>query len=223
LVTAKAGANLIVATVRLVVPPYKPLGVNLGACNESRCGDEQGDGVQELESTLKPLMLGGLDGDAQAHGRLLKLLSERLRAYFGRRLTASPDDVEDLVQETLLAVHLRRETYDRDQPFTAWAYAIARYKLIDHWRRRKIRAAMPIDDVADFLASAPVDADAGLDLTRVLSTLPARQRALVEDVKVRGLSLSEAGRKGGLSEGAAKVALHRALKLLAERLRHADR
>ncbi len=179
--------------------------------------------MDELESTLKPLMLEGLNGDAQAHARLLKLLSERLRAYFGRRLSANPDDVEDLVQETLLAVHLRRATYDRAQPFTAWAHAIARYKLIDHWRRRKIRATAPLDDVADFLASAPVDADAGLDLTRVLSTLPARQRALVEDVKITGMSLSEAGLRGGLSEGAAKVALHRALKTLAERLRHADR
>ncbi len=179
--------------------------------------------MDELESTLKRLMLDGLNGDAQAHARLLKLLSERLRAYFGRRLSGTPDDVEDLVQETLLAVHLRRATYDRAQPFTAWAHAIARYKLIDHWRRRKIRATTPLDDVADFLASAPVDADAGLDLTRVLSTLPTRQRALVEDVKVQGLSLSEAGLRGGLSEGAAKVALHRALKQLAERLRHADR
>jgi RNA polymerase sigma-70 factor (ECF subfamily) len=168
-------------------------------------------------------MLEGLNGDAQAHARLLKLLSERLRAYFGRRLSASPDDVEDLVQETLLAVHLRRATYDPAQPFTAWAHAIARYKLIDHWRRCKIRATAPLDDVADFLASDPVDTDAGLDLTRVLATLPARQRALVEDVKVQGLSLSEAGLRGGLSEGAAKVALHRALKQLAERLRHADR
>jgi len=168
-------------------------------------------------------MLEGLNGDAPAHARLLKLLSERLRAYFGRRLSASPDDVEDLVQETLLAVHLRRATYDLAQPFTAWAHAIARYKLIDHWRRCKIRATAPLDDVADFLASDPVDTDAGLDLTRVLATLPARQRALVEDVKVQGLSLSEAGLRGGLSEGAAKVALHRALKQLAERLRHADR
>ncbi len=179
--------------------------------------------MDELELTLKPLMLAGLNGDAPAHARLLKLLSERLRAYFGRRLSASPDDVEDLVQETLLAVHLRRATYDRAQPFTAWAHAIARYKLIDHWRRRKIRATTPLDDVADFLASEPVDSDAGLDLTRVLSTLPQRQRTLVEDVKIHGLSLSEAGLRGGLSEGAAKVALHRALKLLAERLRHADR
>jgi len=219
----KTDANPIIATVRLAAKLHKPLGANVRACNERRHRDEYGDGVDELESTLKPLMLAGLNGDAKAHAQLLKCLSERLRAYFVRRLSASPDEVEDLVQETLLAVHLRRATYDRAQPFMAWAHAIARYKLIDHWRRRKIRATTPIDDVSDFLASPPVDADAGLDLTRVLSTLPLRQRALVEDVKVRGLSLSEAGLRGGLSEGAAKVALHRALKLLAERLRHADR
>ncbi len=179
--------------------------------------------MDELESTLKPLMLDGLDGDAQAHARLLKLLSERLRAYFARRLSTGSADVEDLVQATLLAVHLRRATYDRAQPFMAWAYAIARYKLIDYWRRNKIRATAPLDDVADFLAAPPVDADAGLDLTRALATLPARQRSLVEDVKVQGLSLAEAGRRSGWSEGAAKVALHRALKVLAERMADADR
>ena len=93
--------------------------------------------MDDLETQLKRLMLRGLDGDANAHRRLLSLLSERLRAYYSHRMASAHADVEDLVQETLLAVHLRRASYDRGQPFTAWAFAIARYKLIDHWRRRK--------------------------------------------------------------------------------------
>lgn len=179
--------------------------------------------MDDLEARLKSLMLSGLDGDAGAHRRLLGLLSERLRAYFLGRMSSAPADVEDLVQETLLAVHLRRASYDRAQPFCGWAFAIARYKLIDHWRRRKIRAAAPLDDVAEFLSAAPTASDDGLDLTRALGSLPPRQRALIEDVKVKGFSLSEAGAKAGVSEGAAKVALHRALKSLAGRMGREDR
>ena len=178
--------------------------------------------MDELETQLKSLMLRGLDGDAVAHRRLLSLLSERLRAYFMHRMAQAPSDAEDLVQETLLAIHLRRESYDRTQPLTAWVFAIARYKLIDHWRRRKIRATTPLGEVADFLAADIAPPDDGLDLTRALASLPPRQRALVENVKIAGMSLSEAGAKAGVSEGAAKVALHRALKLLAGRMRRAD-
>jgi RNA polymerase sigma-70 factor (ECF subfamily) len=178
--------------------------------------------VDDIETRLKTLMLRGLDGDAKAHRLLLSLLSERLRAYFAQRMASAPADVEDLVQETLLAVHLRRGTYDRDKTFTAWAFAIARYKLIDHWRRRKIRAAVPLDDEALFVSAPAVESDDGLDLTRALGTLPPRQRALIEDVKVHGFSLSEAGERIGVTEGAAKVALHRALKMLAGRIRRAD-
>ncbi|HEY3947842.1 sigma-70 family RNA polymerase sigma factor [Phenylobacterium sp.] len=178
--------------------------------------------MDDFEARLKSLMLSGLDGDASAHRQLLTLLSERLRAYFSQRMSSTRDDVEDLVQETLLAVHLRGASYDRAQPFTAWAYAIARYKLIDYWRRRRIRVATPLDDVEDFLSAEPARSDEGLDITRALGSLPARQRGLIEDVKIRGFSLSEAGARAGVSEGAAKVALHRALRMLAGRMRRAD-
>ncbi len=178
--------------------------------------------VEESEARLKDLMLRGLDGDAGAHRQMLAALSTRLRAYFARRMPGNSVDVEDLVQETILAVHMRRATYDRARPFTAWAYAIARYKLIDHWRRRKIHATAPLDDFEDFLSAPASTSDDGLDLTRAMLSLTPGQRALVEAVKLKGFSLAEAGAANGISEGAAKVALHRALRRLAGRLRRAD-
>jgi RNA polymerase sigma-70 factor (ECF subfamily) len=180
--------------------------------------------VTDTEARLKALMLRGLDGDAAAYRVLLSLLNGRLRVYFARRMGDAPGDVEDLVQETLMAVHTRRATYDRAQPFTAWAFAVARYKLIDHWRRRRVRMAVPLDDYVEVLASTDPEPGAAMDLDRLLDTLPARQSALVRDVKIEGLSLAEAGARAGVSEGAAKVALHRALKTLTERMRgRADR
>lgn len=178
--------------------------------------------MTDSETRLKALMLRGLDGDTAAYRECLALLGVRLRAYFMRRMSGAPGDVEDLVQETLLAVHLKRSTWDSAQSFTVWAHAVARYKLIDHWRRRRIRHALPLDDHAEFLVADEPDPGVGVELSRALETLPERQRRLVNDVKLTGLSLAEAGARAGISEGAAKVALHRALKALAERMRRAD-
>ena len=91
----------------------------------------------DVEPRLKALMLLAQAGDGPAWREVLTELSARLTPYFVRRLGAGhASEAEDLVQETLLAIHKRRMTYDATQPFTAWTYAIARYKLIDVWRRR---------------------------------------------------------------------------------------
>ncbi|MFX8616441.1 sigma-70 family RNA polymerase sigma factor, partial [Acinetobacter baumannii] len=80
-------------------------------------------------------------------------LTRHLRAYYARRLNGAREDAEDLVQDTLIALHRRRETYDPGQPLTAWVYAIARYRLIDHYRRTKVRAAIPLEDAGALFAA----------------------------------------------------------------------
>ena len=170
--------------------------------------------MDEIEARLRGLMLAGLAGEAAPYRQLLDELSGRLRAYYARR--APPGlDVEDLVQETLIAVHTRRATYDTAQPFTAWAYAIARYKLIDALRRSRAHLRAPAEE-ADALFVAP-QADAALagrDLDRVLAMLPKRTQALIRDVRIEGLSMREAAQKYGMTETAVKVAVHRGLKAL---------
>jgi RNA polymerase sigma-70 factor (ECF subfamily) len=161
-------------------------------------------------------MLAGLAGESGPYRQLLDELSGLLRAYYGRR--APPGlDAEDLVQETLIAVHSRRATYDPGQPFTAWAYAIARYKLIDALRRSRAHLRAPLEDAdALFVDSAADAAMARRDLDRVLGALPARTQALIRDVKIAGLSTREAAEKHAMSESAVKVAVHRGLKALGE-------
>src|SRR5216684_5411967 len=86
------------------------------------------------EAELRALMVASLDGDPAAHRKLFDRLSGRLRAYYKGRLEhigRSGSEAEDLVQEALIAIHLRRHTYDVAELFTPWVYAIARYKLID--------------------------------------------------------------------------------------------
>lgn len=171
------------------------------------------------------LMLRAQDGDSAAWRALLVELQKRLKSYFSRRLSGGlAADVDDLVQETLIAMHTRRVTYDPAQPFTAWTHAIARYKLIDFWRRSRRRSHVPLDDVADGLwaEEGRGAAEAAADLDRLLAALPDKQQGLVRDVKIEGLSLAEAGARRGMSEGAAKVSLHRALKALTLKVGRAD-
>lgn len=178
-----------------------------------------------LELRLKMLMLRAQDGDSAAWRALLMALQKRLTAYFSRRLSGDlAAEVDDLVQETLIAMHTRRVTYDPTQPFTAWTHAIARYKLIDFWRRRRRRAHVALDDVADGLWADEDHgaSEAAADLDRLLGALPEKQQGLIRDVKIEGLSLAEAGAKRGMSEGAAKVSLHRALKALSLKVGRAD-
>ncbi len=176
------------------------------------------------EDRLKDSLVRGLAGDGAAYHRFLGELSGHLRAFLRRRLARMPDDVEDLVQETLLAVHNQRHTFDAAQPLTAWVHAIARYKLVDFLRRRSRRDLLtePLDDELDVLSSADADAaEARRDLARLLEALPERQRMSIVYVKIQGLSVIEAAGLTGMSASAVKVAVHRGLKALAAKIRDA--
>ena len=167
-------------------------------------------------------MVRGLAGDSAAYQACLRELSAHLRAFLRKRLARLPDDVEDLVQETLLAVHNQRHTYELDQPLTAWVHAIARYKLVDLLRRRAGREAMndPLDDeLAVFASSDTEAADARRDLAKLLERLPDRQRLPIQYMKLEGLSVVEAARATGMSESAVKVGVHRGMKALAAMIR----
>ena len=169
----------------------------------------------DREAHLKRLMLLGLDGDVGAWRALLSDVRPAITAFLKRRLIGCEADAEDLVQDCLIAIHAKRATFDRAMPFTAWAYAIARYKLIDHLRRQGRRGTVPLEDAYVLLAEHTVeDGVVRRDLTRVLSILPARQRRLVEDVRIGGFSVAEAAARNGFTEGAAKVSVHRSMKTL---------
>jgi RNA polymerase sigma-70 factor (ECF subfamily) len=178
--------------------------------------------VTVREDRFKELLVRGLAGDGTAYHRFLAELSGHLRAFLRRRLARLPDEVEDLVQETLLAVHNQRHTFDAAQPLTPWVHAIARYKLVDFLRRRARHDLLtePLDDELEVFSAAAADAaEARRDLARLLEALPERQRLPIVYVKVQGLSVVEAARLTGMSESAVKVAVHRGLKALAARIR----
>jgi RNA polymerase sigma-70 factor (ECF subfamily) len=174
--------------------------------------------MKAAEQRLRAQLLQGMEGDAQAYQVFLKGLSTHLRAFLRRRLSTLPDDIEDLVQDILLAVHNQRHTYRPDQPLTAWVNAMARYKLIDLLRSRSGREALhdPIDDDMALFATNDHDAaDARRDVNKLLGQLPDNQRLPIVHTKLEGLSVTEAAAATGMSESAIKVGVHRGMKALA--------
>ncbi|SNR59897.1 RNA polymerase sigma-70 factor, ECF subfamily [Methylobacillus rhizosphaerae] len=172
-----------------------------------------------MEKELRTLMLGALDGNAESYRYFLQQASSLLRAYFRRRLTAAPDEVEDLLQETLLAIHAQRHTYRRSEPLTPWLYAVARYKMIDCLRRRSRYEALndPLDDEAEWLAATDEEAyESKKDLGRMLEVLPVHQRLPIQYTKLDGMSVAEAAAMTGMSVSAIKVGVHRGMKALAK-------
>jgi RNA polymerase sigma-70 factor (ECF subfamily) len=167
------------------------------------------------DAHLRALLMKGLAGDDAAHRAFLTEAAALLRAYFRNRLRGRPEDAEDLVQETLIALHTRRDSYDPNYPLTAWLYAIARYRLIDFLRRAKHRAHAPLDglDVGeidpDYEAS-----DARRDIATLLDRLPEKQRTAIRMVKLEERSVREAADATGLSESDIKISIHRGLKTL---------
>jgi RNA polymerase sigma-70 factor (ECF subfamily) len=175
--------------------------------------------MDTIEGELRSLMTAALGGDGGAYRTVLDRLSRYLRGYYKTRLAKtarSASEAEDLVQETLMAIHVRRHTYDPAEPFTPWAYAIARYKLIDYLRQTRVSLAnVPIDDVEEIVAHDDHAAsESAFDLDQLLGRLPPRIRQAIQYVKLDGLSVAEAAARSRMSESAVKVSVHRGMKAL---------
>jgi RNA polymerase sigma-70 factor (ECF subfamily) len=173
--------------------------------------------VPEVESRLKNLMLLSLAGDGAAYRELLLELSVHLRAYYRKRLGWGSTDAEDLVQETLMAIDARRATFDRTQLFTPWAYAMARYKLVDHFRRSRVRASVSVDDCEELFATDETEqAVAARDVDRLLSRLPRAMREAIRLTRIEGHSIDDAAQRTGKTAVATKVSIHRGLLRLSK-------
>ena len=179
--------------------------------------------MQASEDQLRGLMIGGLGGNAGDHAALLRLLVPLLRGFYRRRANGCEDDIEDLVQETLIAVHTRRATYDRERIFTAWLFAIARYKMIDHFRRT--RRLVPIEDYEDVLIAEGFEdaSSARMDVDDLLETLPDKQARMIRATRIEGLSIAEAAEADGIGESDVKISVHRGLKSLMARIQGVGR
>jgi RNA polymerase sigma-70 factor (ECF subfamily) len=179
--------------------------------------------VREGEDEWTGLMRSAISGDSAAYHRLLKAITPVLRGAARRGLARAGqpvDQSEDIVQDILLAVHLKRHTWDANAPFAPWLFAIARNKLIDTLRRKGRRVFVNIDDFAEMLADRPAEDTASpREVSAHLNALPARQREVLQSIAVDSASIRDTAAKFSMSEGAVRVALHRGLASLTAKLR----
>lgn len=159
----------------------------------------------------------GISGEAAAYRRFLDALLDLLRSYFRRRLTGA-QDVEDLVQEAVLAIHDRRHTFSGQVPITAWIHAIARYKLMDWLRENALqrRERVELDEDASLVDDNQGAWEARHDLLHLLRTLPAKQQLAIVHVRIWGRSVREAALRMGVSESDVKISVHRGLLSLTQ-------
>lgn len=174
------------------------------------------EGRLQQDELWEVLLARANDGDGAAFARFLHAVTPTLRAVIRRRGDGlPPDQHEDVLQEVLLAIHLKRQTWRRDAPVRPWLYALARYKVVDAFRRRGARVDMPIDDFADVLpeenAVVPLS---DRDTEVMLRLIDPRSAMLVRAVALDGKTAEEAGETVGMTAGAARVALHRAMRRL---------
>lgn len=179
------------------------------------------------EEELAELMRKALNGDEMAYRRFLGAVAPRLRENARRQLSRGnfvQADCEDIVQETLLAIHTKRQTWDQTRPISPWLSAIARHKFIDHLRRKGGGIHVPIEDVAETLPSGESLPEAnGRDIDIMLGRLNSRQQSVVRSVSIEGTSVKETAQRLGMSEGAVRVTLHRSLRMLSTLFRETSR
>lgn len=170
-------------------------------------------------------MLAAQAGDASAYRQVLADLAPFIRTMAQaalRRTGHGLTEAEDIVQEVLLAIHLKRGNWDQSQPFAPWVSGIARFKIIDALRRRGRRAESDIDDFIEVLPATATDPDAGSDLERLLGQIGERPAHIVRAIALDAHSANDVAVSLGMSEGAVRVALHRALKQLAALARRGE-
>lgn len=162
-------------------------------------------------------------GDAQAYERFLTEFATSLRRIVGLRLTMlglGAAETEDIIQEVLIAVHSRRDRWDTARPLIPWLNAITRYKMIDAARRlrrdARVRIELSEDEWGNLADHAETTSAAGAaDVERLLDNLPAGQKSVAHAIGIEGASPRETAERLGTTEGAVRVAFHRAIKTLA--------
>ncbi|MER9626047.1 sigma-70 family RNA polymerase sigma factor [Mesorhizobium sp. M0296] len=171
------------------------------------------------EAELSRLLRAAIAGDERAYADFLHRIAALVRGFARRKIVQGGVDPEDVVQETLLAIHVKRHTWRHDAPVLPWVYAIARFKLIDAFRRRGRRIEIEIDEIAETFAVPESETVSERDVNRALDSLPPAQRSVVSAVSVEGRSIGETAAKFGISETAVRVSLHRGLAAIAKRFR----
>jgi RNA polymerase sigma-70 factor (ECF subfamily) len=172
---------------------------------------------RERDVELAGLLIAAIAGEERAYAEFLRRVAALVRGFAARRAIDGQPDPEDVVQETLLAIHLKRHTWQADRPVLPWVFGIARFKLVDALRRRGRRVEIDIDEIAESLAAPMVEVANEREIGKALDALSPGQRSVVAAISVDGRSIAETATALGMNETAVRVALHRGLAAIAKK------
>jgi len=172
------------------------------------------------EDKLARLMTAAVDGDETAYAEFLRCAGAIIRGFARRKLAeGAVVGPEDIVQETLLAIHAKRHTWRRSEPILPWIFTITRYKVVDVFRRNGKRIFVDVETFAEELA-APEPTEPVLgerQMQAALGSLSEGQRRVVHAIAVEGRTIPETAAAFNMKEPAVRVAFHRGLAALAAR------
>ncbi|APG62303.1 RNA polymerase subunit sigma-24 [Sphingorhabdus lutea] len=164
------------------------------------------------DSILRDLMIKSQQGDKSSYAALLKETAKWLKRYYAQKI--APDMVDDLIQETLMSVHKKIQSYDSSRAFLPWLAAIARYRWVDKLRQEYKHAADEIPETIGEDSHEEV-VIANIGISRLLDQIPPAQAEVIRLTKIEGHSIADACERTGQSEALVKVNVHRGLKKMA--------
>ena len=185
------------------------------SCNDQPMTDELDSNRSRRERVWAELFRRANRGDQDAYAKFLTEVAPVLRGIIAARNAGQSNETEDIVQNTLIAIHEKRHTWRESDPVTAWVYAIARYKATDAWRKYGRHRTVTFDGEEQQIKDETVtDPTIPRDLNTLLGRLDGTSASIVRAVKLDGASAEETGARHGMSAGAVRVALHRAMTRL---------
>jgi RNA polymerase sigma-70 factor (ECF subfamily) len=177
--------------------------------------------MTKIATDLEMLMRQALNGDQRAYADLLRETARFLRPFFRKKLS-SDEAVDDLLQEVLISIHKARHTYDGLRPYKPWAYAIARFRLLDYLRIHytdRLRSAVEVSEVENTLQDDVTESRIDYEsINRKIHKLPEKQMVILQMLHQQGYTAKEVAERIGMSETAVKVAAHRAYKAIRQQL-----
>ncbi len=177
--------------------------------------------MAKIATDLETLMRKALDGDKRAYADLLRETARFKRPFLRKKLSLE-NEVDDLLQEILLSIHKARHTYDGLRPYKPWAYAIAKFRLLDFLRIHyadRLRSAVEVSEVENTLQGDVTECRIDYEsINKEICKLPEKQALILQMMHQEGYTTKEVAEKIGMTETAVKVAAHRAHKALKQQL-----
>ncbi len=177
---------------------------------------------------LDDLVDRAVGGDQVALGSLIGRILPVVVRYCRSRMSAGPLSLataDDIAQEACLAVLTALPSFRREgKPFLAFVYGIASHKVADAHRSAARARSLPVAEVPDAPTTdggpeqLVVASSTAAAVDELLGSLPGTQQEILRLRVVAGLSAEETADALGMTAGAVRVAQHRALAKLRQRL-----